>query len=402
LACHPSTLASEYVQTYSEAITSTVPADECDGSNYVTKGIRRAYWRLTLIGDSVEYVCQWIHFHPRTIDGQVFRSRDDWFYALPFRSGRPPLDTYLRLDVVDYDAMLLRHAPVWAFDVDEDFYPQRTNAFVESWVTDQFGSWTIAAANALFDGDGQRLAVAGAPSESGYRMLTTGMLGTSYLFSPENAPAAGDGDYLDARGSDLTTYRFDAERQRNNGYGDIVYARVVEGTDSTTWLQYWVFYYYNSFRHWTKGEHEGDWEMVQVGVDPVTKEPAKVTFANHSGAEACTWGQITKGDPAAQRPVVYVAADSHASYPRAGTTDLPFGAQDQHLGGGDWRIPPVEVIATTNPRWTTWPGRWGSSIGEGAPGNGEFKSPMSISKQGPKWSDPSAFHAAASPCSVGG
>ena len=394
----PSTM--QYVQKYSEPILGP-PADECWDAGYTTKGIRGVYWRLSPYGSSRDYVCQWSQFHPREVDGKLFRSRDDWFYALPFRSGRPALDIYVRLDVIDYDALLQRHAPVWAFDEEEQFHPQRANAFVENFRNEPSCCWSAATSNSLFNGSGERLAAAGAPSGSGQQVLTTGMLGSSYLFGTVNEPPAGEQDYLDARGSDLQTYLDDAAWQRDHGYGDIAYGRAVEGTDNTIWMQYWVFYYYNSFRHLTKGEHEGDWEMIQVGLDRATKIPTKVTFATHTDGEACTWSQVVKGDPTGERPVAYVAARSHASYPKAGTSDLPWGAEDRHLGGGVWKIPPLEIIAYTNPRWTTWPGRWGSSIGEGAPLNGEFKSPLNISKQGPKWNDPTAFHAAAAPCSVG-
>ena len=52
-------------------------------------------------------------------------------------------------------------------------------------------------------------------------------------------------------------------------------------------LQYWFFYPFNDFNN----THEGDWEMTQLVFDAadapeaLTKEPAKVGYSSHEGAE---------------------------------------------------------------------------------------------------------------------
>ena len=55
-----------------------------------------------------------------------------------------------------------------------------------------------------------------------------------------------------------------------------------------TWLQYWLFSYYNPQNVLGFGVHEGDWESVQVGLD-ADGVPDVATYAQHSGGERCAW-----------------------------------------------------------------------------------------------------------------
>ena len=90
---------------------------------------------------------------------------------------------------------------------------------------------------------------------------------------------------------------------------------VARDADGRAWLQYWFFYYFNNKAFLGFGLHEGDWEMVQVGLDPRGR-PTAMTFAQHDHGERCAWKQAEIQD--GTRPVVYVARGSQASYPRAG------------------------------------------------------------------------------------
>lgn len=50
------------------------------------------------------------------------------------------------------------------------------------------------------------------------------------------------------------------------------------------WLQYWLWYIYNDYHlAFNAGLHEGDWEMVQVGMDG--DEPKVAVYAQHDQAE---------------------------------------------------------------------------------------------------------------------
>jgi hypothetical protein len=146
------------------------------------------------------------------------------------------------------------------------------------------------------------------------------------------------------------------------------------------------------------GRHEGDWEVVQVGLDPRTGRPAVVTFAQHSWAERCAWSAVERAPRDPEAPVVYVAAASHASYPRAARHDRPWpDPTDVADGRGRAVRPEVRPFGA----WAAWPGRWGGSDPSPVvPGESPSPRGPAFQPTGP-WGDPSAFHAAARPCGSG-
>ena len=94
---------------------------------------------------------------------------------------------------------------------------------------------------------------------------------------------------------------------RNRMYGHAVEA------GGHLWLQYWFFYFYNDYNLALGiGLHEGDWEMIQLRIHDGA--PDLAVYAQHRQAEKRPWAQVGKvpGDP--NRPMVYVARGSHASY----------------------------------------------------------------------------------------
>lgn len=52
------------------------------------------------------------------------------------------------------------------------------------------------------------------------------------------------------------------------------------------WLQYWLWYIYNDYHlAFNAGLHEGDWEMVQVGMDgDEPRSPCTRSTTRRSGA----------------------------------------------------------------------------------------------------------------------
>jgi len=48
-------------------------------------------------------------------------------------------------------------------------------------------------------------------------------------------------------------------------YAGRLYGRVAEDS-GRTWLQYWLWLYYNPKNLFGFGKHEGDWELVQIGL----------------------------------------------------------------------------------------------------------------------------------------
>jgi hypothetical protein len=84
-----------------------------------------------------------------------------------------------------------------------------------------------------------------------------------------------------------------------------VYPRFVD-TGPAPVLQYWYLYMYND----AANHHEGDWEMVSIELDGEGL-PARAGYSGHEGGFLRPWHRVEKvGD----RPVVYVARGSHASY----------------------------------------------------------------------------------------
>ena len=117
------------------------------------------------------------------------------------------------------------------------------------------------------------------------------------------------------------------------------------------WHQFWLFYLYNPKKYAGFGEHEGDWEMVQLGCTDVDGDhPILMTFSQHDGGEKREFWRtelLVEGKPA-----VYVARDSHANYPAPvrDVTDI-----------ADGRMGPIPVLWQELGPWAAWPGKWGNS-----------------------------------------
>jgi hypothetical protein len=156
------------------------------------------------------------------------------------------------------------------------------------------------------------------------------------------------------------------------------YRRVMAGA-GLKWVQYWLWYLYNPKRVFVTGEHEGDWEFVQVGY--AGELPVCVTCSQHHSGGSRMWWDVELRDG---RPVIYPALGSHANYfkpveqvPEIGDTG---DGEGEVLDSIEWR--------SFGP-WAKWGGRWGNSTGEG-------KSPQSPGSQGDRWHAPHLYHSDAS------
>jgi hypothetical protein len=157
--------------------------------------------------------------------------------------------------------------------------------------------------------------------------------------------------------------------------GDVVgYHRVVSAAN-LFWHQFWLWYLYNPKVILGAGEHEGDWEFVQIAtVDEAGEHPVLVAGSQHqSGGKRELWRcELDHG-----RPVIYVALGSHANYFTA------FGNLEDESDGKGARLTAIEWRAFGP--WATWSGRWGNSTGVG-------KSPQSPGQQGDRWLRPHIYH----------
>ena len=190
-----------------------------------------------------------------------------------------------------------------------------------------------------------------------------------------------DGDRLDEVGDPLRASR---RFQGDPAYRERVYARVKED-GGRTWLQYWLWCYYNPKHLLGFGKHEGDWEVVQVGLG-ADGTPEVATYSQHASGEAREWQDVRRQD---DHPIVYVAPLSHACYFEPGAHPYPIG-----IDNPDDSLPPVLPRLEPFGGWATWTGRWGNSRGVAG---GQFggRSPASPGRQNPKWTNPARWHTAA-------
>jgi hypothetical protein len=196
------------------------------------------------------------------------------------------------------------------------------------------------------------------------------------------------GERLDEVGSESEIEEDAVRMQDDARYANRVYGRAVD-RDGKTYLQYWFWFYYNPKDVLGRGRHEGDWEMIQLTLEG--ERPTCAVYAQHNHSHKEEWGSVRRHPPGGQHPVVYVAAESHASYFQDGTHPS-FGRADNAYGDGAEALPDVEEFGG----WERWHGRWGNSRGlpiirRLAVG----KSPQGPGRQNPKWDDPPRFEQSA-------
>jgi hypothetical protein len=257
------------------------------------------------------------------------------------------------------DAQLLKtYEPVLVFHPDEALRPTRVQSFVADSELERFvGSsqqqlpldpfWTVV------DPDPE-------PGELG--SLEPGIYRLDQVACSAAAPLAGAACY--------------AAAWAEGSGGDAVYGRVVR-TETRIVLQYWLFYYDNPLilpatpfgTFWQS--HEGDWELVNVILDP-GGEPLEAAYSQHCSGQRRSWEDVEIQDDT--HPVAYVALGSHANYfePGAGplglvpitcippfVPPLPFlQVADQVLSGPTG---PTTIHRIEGMPWSEFPGRWGES-----------------------------------------
>ena len=198
-----------------------------------------------------------------------------YFYAVTASdeaNNRSPLSATASATPPSTDALLRAYSPLLRYEAQETYFADSAAELTDNYVA---GS----RQNYLVNGNGTRLAAAN-PADP------LANLSLAFLGDPTYADGrtATTSDYLDAAN---TFYQQDAQRMRAAGYGDRVYGRALT-SGGKTWLQYWLFSYYNPQNVLGFGVHEGDWEFVQVGLD-ADGVPDVATYAQHGGGERCAW-----------------------------------------------------------------------------------------------------------------
>lgn len=218
-------------------------------------------------------------------------------------------------------------------------------------------------------------------------------------------------------------------------YPVVYYARVLElDADGITVVQYWFCYY---FHDWANA-HEGNWETIAVMIEDGA--PIAVACSQHEGGESRDWRHVEhRGD----RPVLYVAAGSHAIYFDSGAhlterevAGLQLTSLDANLFGGEvldfvdftptksggsvaidgarlssipdpdpetglWghvpHDPDCRGSCEYNYEWLNFPGHWGAA----AFGNRGASGPFGPAYSGLRWDDPRMWaEAACESCKV--
>jgi hypothetical protein len=296
----------------------------------------------------------------------------------------------------EHGQLLAALRPVLRFDSRERYFADSAASFVENRFSD--GPMKPYQTR-LLRADGSLIAAAG-------RDLVLEFLAAGHY---ADGRAVKSDDRLDPGPEPVADARRRHEEETN---ADVVYGRVAPRCGGGVWLQWWLFYFHSSkglpgIRDAAgllgAGLHQGDWELVQLGIpadrlDDAQPEPDVAVLAAHDYAHSIDWDDVDREPDGAW--AVYVGRDSHASFPKPGRwrgkKRGPFSfdvLDDMADGAGASRRPTVEVIRLGAPAWIGWPGRWGASKSKPVVGGGSPPGPW---QQRP-WRDPDGFAVDAKP-----
>jgi PKD repeat protein len=129
-------------------------------------------------------------------------------------------------------------------------------------------------------------------------------------------------------------------------------------------VTYWLFYG-RSVPRWNgqglPNQHEGDWEHVNVVLDPATQVPTEIQyFAHKGGADPHPYTDVIRSQ--VLHPVVYSARTAHGSYPDTGRTEIcefDVCIEDIRADGGDVWETWHDVRSATDQGWYGFGGAWG-------------------------------------------
>jgi len=202
--------------------------------------------------------------------------------------------------------LLKRYQPVLVFHPNERFRPTKVNSFVKDSVLEQ----SLGVDPALLPLDSYWQLADSNPQPGNLPSSTPGTLfRLNQAGCSAGAPLGGSDCY--------------AAAWKKGAGPDAVYGRVVR-TPSAIVLQYWLFYYddtlilppipipgYGPATFWQS--HEGDWEVVNVILDP-NEKPVEAAYSQHCSGQRKAWGDVQKWPARGTHPVAYVALGSHANY----------------------------------------------------------------------------------------
>jgi hypothetical protein len=236
--------------------------------------------------------------------------------------------------MTDARVLLERHKPRLVYDSHEAYF------------ADSAAIWTDSPRNVLKRPGG---AVIAKPPK-----LSLAFLGPMVYGDKTKALAS------DTIGDTTRNYAANAAAlHRQAKYRDRVYGHARRDANGRLWLQYWLFYYYNDYQllgPFSGGNHEGDWELVQIRLN-ASEQPEQIVMTQHKNAESRAFKDAPK---IGATPLVYVARGSHANYFARGS-HWTGNWVDQADGKGPQITPTLEVLDDATPAWVVWPGHWGDT-----------------------------------------
>jgi hypothetical protein len=273
--------------------------------------------------------------------------------------------------------LLLRDAPKLRYDSEDPFHPMSVNFLFEHYDEND----EPEESNRLIRENNDIIAYANPDLSEPH--LTLGFLRPPSGTYP-NGKLVDGGDRLSEASNNAEEAFFDvafalaSPEYNNRAYGRAKY------DGGRWWLQYWLWSYYQpDFLPFGNGAHEGDWEMIQIGLNE-SGQPELATYAQHGGGESCSWDDLgtSIGFYGNLAPDVFVSYGAHASYSDIGA--LP---GEEHTDAESPIAVRVEEMKDTAD-WVEWPGVWGDSA----------DSPGAPSTQGNKWSQPADFYEEGGSC----
>jgi hypothetical protein len=246
----------------------------------------------------------------------------------------------------EHDDLLERFQPALRYDSNEQFFADSAAQYTEApGIELRRGPAAMGKGGAVI---ARALPVDGEPK------LTLKFLGPQAY---ANGAKVEKTDVIGVRGKD---YRSQYVRLRTSrpDLNNRMYGRAVE-VNGRLWLQYWLWYFYNDYQLALGfGTHEGDWEIVQMRIHE--GQPDVVVCGQHRHGEKRAWANVEKLESDPDRPVIYVARGSHASYFEAGfhQTDAWYDVADGKRAAPRLTL---EIVADAAHAWMRWPGRWGDT-----------------------------------------
>lgn len=273
----------------------------------------------------------------------------------------------------DADALLLSpissgpaydHAPRLWLHSDEHLWPFGPLDFITHsslvWVHDRgCDDWTASENPSYGDlGSGtyyHQAVDGGAPCTAHY--------GTAFV---TNSYSAVNEDYEANRPEPGEGWMLQLDNAYRDGEGfDNTETIVVRQDHAENWIQYW-YNFGNSTNRWGTG-HEGDWEHISIRLN-ASDVPVEVEYSFHH--EKCTlpWSDAPRVDG---RPVVWIAKESHGSYPSQMNRTYYPGNQttqrdliDGPASGAHFWNAQANLKSLSDFAWYDYGGSWGDRHGD--------------------------------------